>query len=173
MNSQSAQEIAVADQIAANKVEDAAVRHEATTSQYLTFMLDDEEYGVEILGVQEIKGYEKCTEIPNTPDYVLGVINLRGSVIPVIDLRRRFGMQPREFGKLTVVIVVRMETGDGDKTMGFVVDAVSDVYNIDVSQVRPAPELDASVETQFVKGLATVDEKMIILLDLDHIASEG
>jgi purine-binding chemotaxis protein CheW len=135
-------------------------------------MLDGEEYGVEILGVQEIKGWERCTEIPNTPDYVLGVINLRGSVIPVIDLRRRFGLQPRAFGKLTVVIVVRMEHEDGAKIMGFVVDAVSDVYNIEVEQIRPVPELDAAVETRFVKGLATVDEKMIILLDLDHIASD-
>jgi purine-binding chemotaxis protein CheW len=144
----------------------------AVASQYLTFMLDGEEYGVEILGVQEIKGWERCTEIPNTPDYVLGVINLRGSVIPVIDLRRRFGLQPRAFGKLTVVIVVRMEHEDGSKIMGFVVDAVSDVYNIEVEQIRPVPELDAAVETRFVKGLATVDEKMIILLDLDHIASD-
>lgn len=144
----------------------------AMASQYLTFMLDGEEYGVEILGVQEIKGWEKCTEIPNTPDYVLGVINLRGSVIPVIDLRRRFGLQPREFGKLTVVIVVALETESGSKIMGFVVDAVSDVYNIAAAQVRPAPELDNSVDTRFVKGLATIDEKMIILLDLDHIVSE-
>lgn len=141
-------------------------------AQYLTFMLDGEEYGVEILGVQEIKGWEKCTEIPNTPDYVLGVINLRGSVIPVIDLRRRFGMQPREFGKLTVVIVVALETESGSKIMGFVVDAVSDVYNIAAEQVRPAPDLDNSVDTRFIKGLATIDEKMIILLDLDHIVSE-
>lgn len=144
----------------------------AMASQYLTFMLDGEEYGVEILGVQEIKGWEKCTEIPNTPDYVLGVINLRGSVIPVIDLRRRFGLQPREFGKLTVVIVVALETESGSKIMGFVVDAVSDVYNIAAAQVRPAPDLDNSVDTRFVKGLATIDEKMIILLDLDHIVSE-
>lgn len=152
---------------AAEDSEDAAV-----VSQYLTFMLGAEEYGVEILGVQEIKGWDKCTEIPNTPDHVLGVINLRGSVIPVVDLRRRFGMQPREFGKLTVVIVVRVEMRDGDKTMGFVVDAVSDVYNIDLAQIKPAPDLDSSVENRFVKGLATVDEKMIILLDLDHIVSE-
>jgi len=144
----------------------------AMASQYLTFMLDGEEYGVEILGVQEIKGWETCTEIPNTPDYVLGVINLRGSVIPVIDLRRRFGLQPREFGKLTVVIVVALETESGSKIMGFVVDAVSDVYNIAAEQVRPAPELDNSVDTCFVKGLATIDDKMIILLDLDHIVSE-
>lgn len=146
--------------------------HDAVASQYLTFMLDGEEYGVEILGVQEIKGWERCTEIPNTPDYVLGVINLRGSVIPVIDLRRLFGLPPREFGKLTVVIVMRMDSDHGAKTMGFVVDAVSDVYNIDADQVRPTPELDSGVETRFVSGLATVDDKMIILLNLNHIASD-
>jgi purine-binding chemotaxis protein CheW len=157
----------------AQAVDQSALTEPAGVSlQYLTFMLDGEEYGVEILGVQEIKGWEKCTQIPNTPDHVLGVINLRGSVIPVIDLRRRFGMQPREFGKLTVVIVVSLETQDGSKIMGFVVDAVSDVYNIGADQVRPTPELDSSVDTRFVKGLATVNEKMIILLDLDHIVSE-
>lgn len=170
MSSQAAQQAGTPEELVARG--EVVAPKEGVSAQYLTFMLDGEEYGVEILGVQEIKGYEKCTEIPNTPDYVLGVINLRGSVIPVIDLRRRIGMQPRDFGKLTVVIVVRMETEDGAKTMGFVVDAVSDVYNIDLEQVRPAPELDAAVETQFVKGLATVDDKMIILLDLDHIASE-
>lgn len=165
MISDSSQEARAMDQ-------SAPIDASAMASQYLTFMLDGEEYGVDILGVQEIKGWETCTEIPNTPEYVLGVINLRGSVIPVIDLRRRFGMQPREFGKLTVVIVVALETESGSKIMGFVVDAVSDVYNITAEQMRPAPELDNSVDTRFVKGLATIDEKMIILLDLDHIVSE-
>lgn len=141
-------------------------------SQYLTFLLDGEEYGIEILGVQEIKGWEKSTEIPNTPDYVLGVINLRGAVIPVIDLRRLLGIEPREFSKLTVVIVVRTEYEERTRTMGFVVDAVSDVYNIEPEQMRPAPDVESTVETRFVKGLATVDDKMIILLDLDHIVSE-
>lgn len=150
----------------------ASIAAEASSSQYLTFMLDGEEYGVEILGVQEIKGWEKATEIPNTPDYVLGVINLRGAVIPVIDLRRRFGLQPREFGKLTVVIVVRTGAEVSSKTMGFVVDAVSDVYNINLEEVRPAPEFETGVETRFVKGLATVEDKMIILLDLDHVVSD-
>ncbi len=165
MRAQTMNEVSVADQPGMAGVASVA-------SQYLTFMLDGEEYGVEILGVQEIKGWERCTEIPNTPDYVLGVINLRGSVIPVIDLRRRFGLTPREFGKLTVVIVVMVETVDGEKIMGFVVDAVSDVYNIDLAQVKPTPEFDANVATRFVKGLATVDDKMIILLDLDHIVRE-
>jgi len=141
-------------------------------AQYLTFMLAGEEYGVEILGVQEIKGWDRSTEIPNTPDYVLGVINLRGAVIPVIDLRRRFGMEPREFTKLTVVIVVRVDKDDGEKTIGLVVDAVSDVYNIDADDVRPPPDFGTSVDTRFMKGLASVDEKMIILLEVRHIVSE-
>lgn len=149
-----------------------AAAGDPAASQYLTFLLDGEEYGIEILGVQEIKGWESCTQIPNTPDYVLGVINLRGSVIPVIDLRRRFGMSAREFGKLTVVIVVRAEIDERTKTMGFVVDAVSDVYNIEPEQMRPAPELESTLDTRFIRGLATVDDKMIILLDLDHIVSE-
>lgn len=145
---------------------------EGAPSQYLTFLLDGAEYGVEILSVQEIKGWEPCTELPNTPDYVLGVINLRGSVIPVLDLRRRLGLPPREFGKLTVVIVMRLELAEGDKTMGFVVDAVSDVHQVEPDQIRPAPDLDSAVEHRFVKGLATVADKMIILLDLHHVAVE-
>lgn len=153
---------------------DADGQHSADGgAQYLTFMLAGEEYGVEILGVQEIKGWDRSTEIPNTPDYVLGVINLRGAVIPVIDLRRRFGMETREFTKLTVVIVVRVDTDDGEKTVGLVVDAVSDVYNIDASDVKPAPDFGTSVDTRFMKGLASVDEKMIILLEVKHIVSDA
>ncbi|MFW6093664.1 MAG: chemotaxis protein CheW [Pseudomonadota bacterium] len=149
---------------------DAAV--DPAASQYLTFMLDGEEYGIEILRVQEIKGWEETTEIPNTPDYVLGVINLRGAVIPVMDMRRRFGMPPREFGKLTVVIVVHADVGDEGKTMGFVVDAVSDVHNIDPASIKPPPDVESSVDTRYIKGLATVDEQMIILLDLEHVVAE-
>ncbi len=165
MNPQASLEAQAPEQAKAASADPAA-------SQYLTFMLDGEEYGVEILGVQEIKGWEKSTEIPNTPEYVLGVINLRGAVIPVIDLRRLLGIKPREFSKLTVVIVVRTEYEERTRTMGFVVDAVSDVYNIEPEQMRPAPDVESTVDTKFVKGLATVDDKMIILLDLDHIVSE-
>ncbi|HMM76001.1 MAG TPA: chemotaxis protein CheW [Gammaproteobacteria bacterium] len=137
--------------------------------QFLTFMLNGEEYGVDILRVQEIKGWESATEIPNTPAYIRGVINLRGTIVPVIDLRRRFAIEPIEYTNTTVIIVLRIRTGDGEKTMGFIVDAVSDVYNVTPEHMKPAPEFGGQVRTDYVKGLATVDDKMVILLDIDQL----
>lgn len=143
------------------------------TSQYLTFMLAGEEYGVEILRVQEIRGWEPPTDIPNTPDYVLGVINLRGTVVPIIDLRKRFDLENVEFGKTTVVVVVKVQHGKGERTMGLVVDAVSDVYDILPEQIRPSPDFGGVVSTEFVKGLAKINKNMIILLDLDLLINQG
>jgi purine-binding chemotaxis protein CheW len=140
-----------------------------TSEQYLTFMLDREEYGVDILRVQEIKGWDKVTRIPHTPDYVLGVINLRGAVVPILDLRRRFGLEAIPFGPTTVVIVVRVAGGQDGRTVGIVVDAVSEVYNVDASDTRLPPDMCGSVDTVFVKALATVEEKMLILLDIDRL----
>jgi purine-binding chemotaxis protein CheW len=140
-----------------------------SSEQYLTFMLAGEEYGVDILRVQEIKGWDKVTRIPNTPDYVLGVINLRGAVVPILDLRRRFGLETMAFGPTTVVIVVRVMSGRGERTVGVVVDAVSEVYNVDAADTKPPPDVCGSVDTMFVKGLATVEEKMLILLDIDRL----
>ncbi len=141
-------------------------------TQYLTFRVADEDYALEILNVQEIKSWEPCTRLPNTPEHVLGVINLRGSVVPIVDLRRWLGMPPREPDKLTVVVVLRLPVGENDKVLGLVVDAVSDVHEIDPDQVRPPP-LDSGVDGRMVRGLATVDDKMIILLDLAQLGSEG
>ncbi|HTV95022.1 MAG TPA: chemotaxis protein CheW [Steroidobacteraceae bacterium] len=135
--------------------------------QYLTFLLAGEEYGVDILRVQEIKGWDKVTRIPRTADYVLGVINLRGAVVPIIDLRRRFALESLEFGPTTVVIVVRVVAKSGERTVGMVVDAVSEVYSIDMAATKPPPDVCAGVDTVFVKALATVDDKMLILLDID------
>src|SRR6202167_5780761 len=104
-----------------------------TSEQYLTFMLAGEEYGVDILRVQEIKGWDKVTRIPHSPDYVLGVINLRGAVVPIVDLRRRFGLETIAFGPTTVVIVVRVGDERVVRTVGMVVDAVSEVYNVDTA----------------------------------------
>lgn len=140
-----------------------------TGQQYLTFLLDDEEYGVDILRVQEIKGWDRVTPIPNTSDYVRGVINLRGAVVPIIDLRRRFGKPPVEYSKTTVVVVLKVQGARGERTMGFVVDAVSDVHGVPAGQLRPPPELGAAGEAVFVKGLATVEDKMVILLDIDRL----
>jgi purine-binding chemotaxis protein CheW len=138
-------------------------------NQFLTFMLAGEEYGVDILRVQEIKGWESSTEIPNTPEYIQGVMNLRGTIVPIVDLRRRFELEKIEYSNTTVVIVLKTKSNEKEKTIGFVVDAVSDVYNVTEEQLKPSPDFGNAVSTEFVKGLATVDEKMLILLDIDHL----
>ncbi|PLW84437.1 chemotaxis protein CheW [Kineobactrum sediminis] len=139
--------------------------------QYLTFILADEEYGVEILQVQEIRGWTKTTPIPNAPSYMKGVINLRGSIVPIIDLRERFHLPPLEYGPTTVVIVVRFhDERDADqRDMGIVVDAVSEVYTVDRQTVKAAPKLGGPVGDQFVNGIAMINEKMIILLNVDRL----
>lgn len=137
--------------------------------QYLTFILNSEEYGVDILRVQEIKGWDNATPIPNTPAYVRGVINLRGTVVPIIDLRARFGLEPAAYGPTTVVIVLKVMSGAASRIMGIVVDAVSEVYNVTQQDMKPAPEFGGAVKVDFVKGLATVDKKMVIILNIDHL----
>jgi len=143
----------------------------AGLAQYLTFLCAGEEYGVEILCVQEIKGWEGVTRVPYTPPYLLGVMNLRGVIVPVIDLRKRFGLAPRATDSSTVVIVVRVHTAHGEKTAGIVVDAVSEVYSVAPDNIRPTPDLGASPDGACVRGLATVDGKMVMLLDIDHMIS--
>ena len=137
--------------------------------QYLTFMLDGEEYGVDILRIQEIKGWDRITHIPNTPAYMLGVINLRGAIVPVVDLRERFGMARADYGPTTVVIVLKVKCDDRERIMGIVVDAVSDVYDIPESELKPAPANAGNTIMESVQSLATVEEKMVILLDVDHL----
>lgn len=139
------------------------------SSQYLTFMLGTEEYGVDILRVQEIKGWEPTTAIPNTPDYILGVMNLRGTVVPVVDLRRRFELDSAEYLPTTVVIVLRIEGDHSTRTMGFVVDAVSEVYDVDPDDLQPPPDFGVRVDTRFIRALAVIEEKMVILLDFDRL----
>ena len=141
--------------------------------QFLSFILAEEEYAVDILRVQEIKGWTRPTPIPNTPRYLKGVINLRGTIVPIVDLRQRFGLKTLEYGPTTVVIVLRVDSGDRERIMGIVVDAVSEVYNIPTDEVQEAPEIGASLDIEFVKGLATIDEKMVILLDIDHLLNSG
>ncbi len=145
------------------------INTQSESEQFLTFMLAGEEYGVDILRVQEIKGWDNATEIPNTPDYIQGVLNLRGTIVPIVDLRVRFELEKIEYSNTTVVIVLKVKGDEKEKTIGFVVDAVSDVYNIDQGQLKPAPDFGSAVRTEFVKGLATIDEKMLILLDIDHL----
>jgi purine-binding chemotaxis protein CheW len=146
---------------------------ESASEQYLTFMLAGEEYGVAILQVQEIKGWDKVTRIPHTPEYVLGVINLRGAVVPILDLRRRLGLGSVDFGPTTVVIVVRVNRGGAERTVGMVVDAVSEVYNVAASETKPPPDVCGNVNTVFVKALATVQDRMLILLDMERLIGDS
>ncbi len=140
-------------------------------AQFLTFLCAGEEYGVAILCVQEIKGWDGVTRVPYTPDYLLGVMNLRGVIVPVVDLRTRFGLAPRAPDSSTVVIVVRVHTAHGEKTAGVVVDAVSEVYSVAPEQIRPTPGLGVPVDRACVSSLASVGEKMIMLLDIDRLIS--
>lgn len=139
------------------------------TDQFLTFILAGEEYGVDILRVREIKGWDRVTPIPNTPDYIRGVINLRGTIVPIIDLRDRFGLESVEYTPMTVVIMLKVESEGRERIMGIVVDAVSEVYNVALGDMKDPPDFGAVVRADFIRGLATVDEKMIIVLDIDHL----
>ena len=136
-------------------------------SQYLTFRLGQEEYGVEILKVQEIKGYTAVTPVPNTPAYFRGVMNLRGTIVPVVDLRAKFQMAEAEYNQFTVIIVLTV----GAKVMGLIVDAVSDVLNIPRADIQATPEFGAEVDARFISGMAKAGEKLVVLLDIDRVLS--
>lgn len=140
--------------------------------QFLTFIMADEEYGVDILAVKEIRNWDSATPIPKSPDHVRGVINLRGTIIPIIDLRQCFGMEAIEYSPLTVVLVLQIESDKGHRELGIVVDAVSDVYSLDPSEIKPTPEMGDKVDTNFIKGLASIDEKMVILLNIDRLLTQ-
>ena len=142
-------------------------------NQYLTFNLGNEEFGVDILRVQEIRGWSSTTAIPNTPSYVKGVVNLRGTIVPIIDLRDRFGMDALEYGPTTVVIVLKIESQEKHRIMGIVVDAVSDVYNIAEGDLKPPPDFGGIISIDFLKGLATVGDKMVSILDIDQLINVG
>jgi purine-binding chemotaxis protein CheW len=133
--------------------------------QYLTFRLGDEEYGVEILKVQEIKGYSSVTPIPNTPAYVKGVMNLRGTIVPVVDLRARFSLAETAYNQFTVIIVVTV----GAKVTGLLVDAVSEVLNISKAEIQAAPDFGAQVQAHYINGIAKANDKLVVLLDIDRV----
>jgi purine-binding chemotaxis protein CheW len=141
--------------------------------QYLTFFLADAEYGVDILRVQEIKGWDTVTALPHTPAYVQGVMNLRGAIVPIIDLRQRFHMERLDYGPTTAVVVLKVAHAHGSRIMGLVVDAVSDVHHVTDAELRPAPECGSTVSSECVKGLATVNGKMLIILDIDQLLNAG
>ena len=137
------------------------------TREILIFVLGKEEYGVDILKVQEIRGYEKVTVIPGAPAYLKGVVNLRGTIVPVIDLRIRFGMPDPAYDSLTVVIVLRI----AGRVVGAVVDAVSDVVRLAENEIREAPKLGAMVDSSYLSGVATQGDRMILALDIEKLLS--
>jgi purine-binding chemotaxis protein CheW len=132
-------------------------------------LLGNIEYGVDILQVQEIRGLDTITPLPNTPEYMRGVMNLRGTIVPIIDLRQRFGLESMVYGPTTVVVVLNVMHDHGRRIMGVVVDAVSDVYNIADAEMRPLPDCIGTISIEFVKGLATVSGKMVIVVDIDQL----
>lgn len=137
--------------------------------EYLTFTLGDEEYGIDILNVQEIRGYDAVTKIANSPDFIKGVINMRGVIVPIIDMRLKFHLGDAEYNQFTVVIILNIS----GRVIGMVVDGVSDVVALRGEQIRPAPEFGAVLDTAYIDGLATLEERMVIVVDIEKLMTSG
>jgi purine-binding chemotaxis protein CheW len=140
-----------------------------TAREVLVFTLGREEYGVDILKVQEIRGYDKVTPIPAAPEYLKGVINLRGTIVPVLDLRVKFRMADVRYDEFTVVVILRLAA----RVIGVVVDGVSDVIGLAAGQVREAPQFGSVVDGSFIAGVGVQDERMVMLLDIEKLLSTG
>jgi len=140
-----------------------------TTIQYLSFVLGKEEYGVDILRVQEIRSWEPVSRVPNVPHYEKGVVNLRGAIVPIIDLRERFSLSKAEYTPLTVVVVLQTGSGSLTRIMGVVVDSVSDVISVERNEIQGAPDFGTKVSNEFINGLVSVNERMVMLLDVDKL----
>jgi purine-binding chemotaxis protein CheW len=149
-----------------NRKQSAAVM---TTSQessvFLTFTLGQEEYGIDILKVQEIRGYDVVTAIANAPPFIKGVINLRGTIVPIVDLRIKFNLGNVEYDQFTVVIILNIMS----RVVGAVVDSVSDVLRLNADHVREAPEFGSAVDTKYITGIGTIDDRMLILIDIERL----
>lgn len=141
----------------------------ASLNEFLTFTLGKEEYGVEILRVQEIRGYEAVTHIAGAPDFIKGVINLRGVIVPIIDMRIKFGLEKVEYDQFTVVIILNV----AGRVVGMVVDGVSDVITLTAEQIRPAPELAGGLGSNHIIGLGTIDDRMLILMEIEKLMSSA
>lgn len=140
-----------------------AVKH--LTNEFLTFRLGNEEYGIEILKVQEIRGYDAITQIANAPDFIKGVVNLRGIIVPIIDMRIKFKLSDVTYDQFTVVIILNV----AGRVIGVVVDGVSDVITLEAGQMRATPELGSVIDTEYIMGLGAVDERMLILIDIEKL----
>ena len=161
---------------AQRSAQDAAVIRDATLAaeeqqQYLTFQLDSEMFAIGILLIREIIEYGFVTEVPMTPPFIRGVINLRGAVVPVLDLAVRFGRQAKETTKRTCIVIVEIGTDKGSHEMGVVVDAVNEVLEIAHSDIEPPPEFGARVRSDFIKGMGKINDKFVIILDANRVLS--
>jgi purine-binding chemotaxis protein CheW len=142
---------------------------DAASSEYLAFRLGEEEYGIDILKVQEIRGYENVTRIANAPAFIKGVINLRGIIVPIVDMRIKFNLGEPSYDQFTVVIILSI----ANRVMGMVVDSVSDVTTLQPEQIRPAPQMGTALNTDYLIGLGTLEERMLILLDIERLMSSA
>jgi purine-binding chemotaxis protein CheW len=142
-----------------------AARAAGLPNEYLTFTLGEEEYGVDILKVQEIRGYDTVTRIPDAPDFIKGVINLRGTIVPVLDMRLKFKLGKVEYNEFTVMIILTV----AGRVVGMVVDGVSDVMQLGDAQIRPAPEFGSAMNTRYITGIGALDERMLILIDIEKL----
>jgi purine-binding chemotaxis protein CheW len=138
-----------------------------SVNEALAFTLGDEEYGINILKVQEIRGYDTVTRIANAPDFIKGVVNLRGIIVPIVDMRIKFNLGTPTYDQFTVVIILNI----ADRVVGMVVDSVSDVITLTPDQIKPAPEMGTALNTDYLIGLGTIDERMLILVDIDRLMS--
>ena len=141
----------------------------AKALEFLAFTLGQEEYGVDIQKVQELRGYDAVTRIANAPEHIKGVINLRGIIVPIVDMRIKFRLEAPSYDQFTVVIILNI----ANRVMGMVVDSVSDVITLDAEQVRPAPEMGSLLDTEYLIGLGTLEERMLILVDIDKLMSSS
>ena len=146
----------------------AAARTQIETREFLAFKLGAEEYGIDILKVQEIRGYEKPTRMANVPAFIKGVVNLRGIIVPIIDMRIKFNMASVEYNEFTVVIILTV----GGRVLGIVVDGVSDVTTLTPDQIKTPPNFSSNLDTSSVMGLGTLDERMLILMDIEKLMSD-
>ena len=153
-------------ELAATKLNTPTSDLDEIACEYLTFALGKEEYAIDILKVQEIRGYETVTNIANAPSFIKGVINLRGVIVPIIDMRIKFNLQT-EYTPFTIVIILNVR----DRVIGMVVDSVSDVISLTSKQIRPAPDFSSSFDTKYILGLASLDTRMIILADIEKLMS--
>lgn len=152
-----------------SNIAEAQEKSDGTGDEFLAFTLGKEEYGIDILKVQEIRGYETVTRIANAPDFIKGVVNLRGIIVPIVDMRIKFNLGEPIYDQFTVVIILNI----GGRIVGMVVDSVSDVITLSAEQIKPAPEMGTAFNTDYLVGLGTLDQRMLILVDIDKLMSSA